>query len=251
MVFRRVLVSACLLAGCAAPEKAVREVQYVPPKPVVQQPQPTQEERAERAEARVAVRGIEGTLSNYDVRFTMEKRGAEFGACHEPRARRMPRLAGNIEFAIRVSPEGAVSQVHVRNSDLGDRTLERCFSEVILGTPFPRPNGGEANVTWNMMLGPLRPGKDPEQWEVERIERVLVKQVPELRESCSVPSDGSYLITAYVNKRGRVVTAGVSAPNGGDGESATLDCLAQGLRSWKMPKPKKSPLAKVSFPLGS
>jgi hypothetical protein len=159
----------------------------------------------------------------------------------------MPRLAGNIEFAIRVTPEGAVSQVQIRNSDVGDRPLERCFADVISATPFPRPNGGEANVSYSMILGPSRPGKDPEQWELDRIERVLAKQAPELRENCSVPSDGSYLITAYVNKKGRVVTAGVSAPTGG--EPAMFDCLVQELRSWKMPKPKKSALAKISFPL--
>jgi hypothetical protein len=209
--------------------------------------QPTREEREAKADARVAVRGIEGTLSNYDVRHTMELRGAEFGACHEPRARRVPRLAGNIEFAIRVTPEGAVSQVHIRNSDVGDRALERCFVDVITQTPFPRPNGGEANVSYSMILGPARPGKDPELWESERIGRLLAKEVPELRESCAVPTEGAYLITAYVNRRGRVVTAGVSAPTGGEPE--TLDCLVQGLRSWKMPKPRKSALAKISFPL--
>lgn len=213
------------------------------PKPVAQ---PTRAERDARAESRVAVRGIEGTLSSYDVRHTMEKRGREFGACHEPRAKRMPRLAGNIEFAIRVTPEGAVSQVQVRNSDVGDRALERCFVDVISSTAFPRPNGGEANVSYSMILGPARPGKDPEQWELGRITRVLAKEAPDLRETCSVPSDGSYLLTAYVNKQGRVVTAGVSAPTGGEPEM--LDCLVQGLSTWKMPKPK-SPLAKVSFSL--
>ena len=63
-----------------------------------------------------------------------------------------------------------------------------------------------------------------------------------------MPNDGSYLITAYVNKQGRVVTAGVSAAAGGEPEM--LDCLVQGLRSWKMPKPK-STLAKISFPLAA
>ncbi len=246
MLLRRVLVSAFLFAGCATPAKPepVAAVHRPPPaKPVAQA---TAEEREAKADARVAVRGIEGTLSSYDVRHTMEKRGAEFGACHEPRARRVPRLSGNIEFAIRVTPEGTVSHVHIRNSDVGDRPLERCFLEVIAQTPFPKPNGGEANVSYSMILGPARPGKDPEQWEIDRIERVLAKGVPELRESCSVTA-GSYLITAYVNRKGRVIAAGVSAPEGGEPE--TLDCLAQGLRSWKMPKPKKGALAKVSFPL--
>jgi hypothetical protein len=202
-----------------------------------------------KADARVQVRGIEGSMSSFDVRITMEKRGRQFGACHEPRARQVPRLSGTIEFAIRIDPQGTVSEVWVRSSDLGDRQLERCFAEVILATPFPRPNGGEANVAWNMVLGPARPGKDPEQWELGRIERVLAKNAPELRESCGVPSGPSFLITAYVNRRGRVVTAGVSASQNEAPE--LLDCLAQGMRSWHMPTPKKGSLAKVSFPLAS
>lgn len=208
----------------------------------------TPEAREARADARVGVAGIEGTLSSFDVRMTMEKRGAEFGACHEPRARRVPRLAGNVEFAIRVSHEGAVNQVLVRKSDVGDRPLERCFTQVIEHTPFPRPNGGEANVTWSMYLGPARSGKDPEQWELERIAHVLEKHAPGLRESCGVPSQESYQITAYINRKGRVITAGVSTPRGAAPE--LLDCLASGLSSWPMPKPKKGvPLAKITFPL--
>jgi hypothetical protein len=204
-------------------------------------------EREARADQKVAVRGIEGSMSSYDVRMTMEKRAVEFGACHEPRARRVPRLSGNIEFAIRVLADGNVSEVLVRNSDVGDRQLERCLVQVIQGTPFPRPNGGDANVSWNMILAPGRPGKDPEQWEVDRIERVLAKNAPDLLEACEVPNRGSFLMTAYVNRRGKVITAGVSSR--GDEAPELLDCLAQGLRSWRMPKARKTPLAKVSFPL--
>jgi hypothetical protein len=235
-----------LLFSCAAPVQKAPPVRHAP-RPVVK----AQEDPAAReakAEARVNVRGIEGTLSNFDVRVTMEKRGKEFGACHEPRARRVPRLAGNIEFAIRVSPAGAVSQVEVRTSDVGDRPLERCFVDVISTTPFPRPNGGEAKVTWTVMLGPARAGKDPEQWEHGRIEHVLDKRESDLLESCAVPSDRAFLVTAYVNRRGRIVTAGVSARDGGAPE--VFDCIANELRSWRMPSPRKSSLAKVSFPLG-
>jgi hypothetical protein len=239
---------ATLLFSCAtaAPEQPV--VHYVPRRLPPPKPVETPVEQEQRADARVKVRGIEGTMSNFDVRVTMEERGKAFGACHEPRARRVPRMAGNIEFAIRISPEGAVTQVGVLSSDVGDRPLERCFVDVIAATPFPRPNGGEANVTWTVNLGPGRAGKDPEQWDLGRIERVVEKRGPELMESCSIPTSNALVVTAYVNRRGRVITAGVSARQGGAPE--LFDCVAQELRSWKMPSPRKSPLAKVSFPLG-
>jgi hypothetical protein len=236
-----------LVMACASSAKTTPPVRHVAPRP---RPAPAQETIAQReakADERVNVRGIEGSLSSFDVRMAMEKRGAQFGACHAPRARRLPRLAGRIEFFIRVSPEGTAEQVDVRSSDVGDRELERCFVDVIQAAPFPRPNGGEAKVSWVMELGPARAGKDPEQWEEQRVGRAVAKHGPDLVESCALPGAGSFVVTAYVNSRGRVVTAGVAHAEGGAPE--LLDCIADALRSWQMPTPKKSRLAKVSFAL--
>jgi hypothetical protein len=200
----------------------------------------------ERADARVEVRGLEGTLAGSQVRQALDKRARAFGECHAPRAQRVPRLAGSIEFAIRVAPEGHVSQVDVRFSDVGDRPLERCFAEVIQATTFPRPNGGAANVTYTMVLGDGA-GAAPERWEHGRIERLLAKKGPELRESCAMPEEGAFQVTAYVDRAGRVVTAGVAARDSAEPE--LLDCIAETLQHWRLPKRKKGSVAKVSFPL--
>ncbi len=229
----------CVATGCAG-----------------QTPQPTTggggmpawdaEMRAERRNAAVSVRGIEGTLSSYDVRDTMERRNDEFAACHEPRAVVVPVLAGRVEFGIQVQADGKVGHVDVRESDLGDRVLERCFAEVISRTPFPRPHGGQANVTYTMMLEPARPGHEAENWSVEHIERALAKRASPLRENCGLAPRAGLVVTAYVNPNGRVVAAGVSARDGVSDEQA--DCVAEELRSWPMPKSKRG-MAKVSFAL--
>jgi hypothetical protein len=199
-----------------------------------------------RRNAAVSVRGIEGTLSSYDVNDTMERRNEEFAACHEPRASVVPVLAGRVEFGIQVAPDGTVRHVDVRESDLGDRVLERCFVDVIAQTPFPRPHGGQANVTYTMMLEPARPGHEAESWSVERIERTLAQRASPLRATCGLAPRAGLVVTAYVNPRGRVVAAGVSAHEGVTGEQ--FDCVAEDLRSWPMPKSKHG-LAKVSFPI--
>ncbi|MDB4974923.1 MAG: hypothetical protein JWN48_3264 [Myxococcaceae bacterium] len=203
------------------------------------------ESKADKRDSKVGVQGIEGTLSNFDVRIAMEKQAKAFGKCHEPRARKVPALAGNIEFRIHVLRSGEVSDVNVRVSDLGDRILERCMSEVIEATKFPEPHGGEANVTWNMSLEPRR-GRAPEQWEEDRVERVLRKHQGELLETCDAEREGPITVTAYVNKRGKVVAAGVAATKASAQEA--FDCIADELRSWPMPKARKG-VAKVSFPL--
>lgn len=202
-------------------------------------------DKPDKREKQVAVQGIEGTLSNFDVRVTMEKHGKQFGKCHEPRARKVPALAGAVEFKIHVLTSGEVSEVQVRVSDLGDRVLERCLSEVILASKFPQPHGGEADVTWNMLLEP-RKGRAPEQWETDRVERVLRKHRSELLETCDAKGGNSITVTAYVSSRGRVLSAGVAATKEWSDEQ--FDCIAEELRSWPMPKPRKG-VAKVSFPL--
>ncbi len=204
------------------------------------------DEHGEKANKKVGVQGIHGTLAPFDVKITMEKQGKAFAKCHEPRARRVPSLAGALEFNIRVLSTGEVADVNVRQSDVGDRVLERCFSEVIRNTRFPAPRGGEATVQWQMELAPGRKHREPEAWDSERIEKVLKKNRPELIEACDLKRAGSITVTAYVSKRGKVVAAGVAAPDERSDEA--LDCIADELRSWPMPKPRKG-IAKVSFPL--
>jgi hypothetical protein len=201
---------------------------------------------AEQANKKVGVKGIHGTLSPFDVKVTLDKQAKAFGKCHEPRARKVPALAGGLEFNIRVLASGEVADVNVRQSDVGDRVLERCFSEVIRNTRFPAPHGGEATVQYTMALAPGRKHRAPEEWDSERIEKVLKKNRSELLETCEVKRPGSIVVTAYVSKRGKVLAAGVAAPD--DKSADKFDCIADELRTWSMPKPRKG-VAKVSFPL--
>jgi hypothetical protein len=213
-----------------------------------EQPRPIEQhdEHGEKANKKVGVSGIHGTLSPFDVKITMEKQGKAFAKCHEPRARKVPSLAGGVEFNIRVLSSGEVADVFVHQSDVGDRVLERCFSEVIHNTRFPAPHGGEATVQWQMALAPGRKHREPEAWDSERIEKVLKKNRSELLETCDVKRAGSITVTAYVSKRGKVLAAGVAGPD--DRSAEYFDCIAEELRSWPMPKPRKG-IAKVSFPL--
>jgi hypothetical protein len=208
--------------------------------------QPSPSELAEQDERKVDVAGLVGTLSQFDVKVTMEKKSKEFAQCHEPRARSVPSLAGSIEFKIHVLKTGKVSKVQVRESDLGDRVLERCLSEVIKATPFPEPNGGEADVQWNMLLAPLGRAREPEQWEHRQVERVVRKHRAAMLATCDARGNGQFSITAYVARSGRVLAAGVAAREAISEEQ--FDCIADELRSWTMPKPRTG-VAKVRFPI--
>lgn len=231
------------LCGCGAGEEGRKRPTVHVPKPRAE----THAEHDERVNAAVQVRGIEGTLSNFDVRTAMEEQGKEFAACHEPRARELPMLSGQIEFAIQVDVDGQTKRVEVRASDLGDRDLERCLSDVIRATKFRKPNGGIANVTWLMVLEPARAGNPPEAWEAGRVARVIGKKLDDLKTRCELSASSSSLtVTAYVNSGGKILAAGVASPSGSPDQH--LDCVAEDLMSWPMPKPQKR-YAKVSFVL--
>lgn len=205
-------------------------------------------ELAEREERRVGVKGIEGTMSSFDVRITMEKQNKEFAKCHEPRARSVPALSGSIEFGIHVLRDGRVGAVHVRDSDLGDRVLERCLSEVIEAAKFQAPNGGEADIKWNMQLAPTGRARVPEQWARGRVERVVRKHRRALLATCDARGVGVVTVTAYVARSGRILAAGVAAEDAGRVSAQQFDCIADELMSWTMPKPRTG-VAKVSFPI--
>lgn len=113
------------------------------------------ETAAEEEERAVAVRGIEGTMSSYDVRATLDGRGEDFDRCHE-----RGRGRGKIVFRIRILANGDVSDVNVRRSNVRNRDLVGCYSEVIMASRFPPPHGGYADVTWSTKVGRSRPRPD-------------------------------------------------------------------------------------------
>lgn len=197
----------------------------------------------------VKVSGIEGTLHNFDVKVRIEERAREFAKCQESRSKRLQMLSGSIEFGIHVKHSGDVSDVDLRASDVGDRELERCFIDVIRRVHFPKPNGGDANVSYTMLLGPAGKGREPEQWNPGRVQHVVAKHGGDLSEECSLPTGEAFTVTAYVNASGRVISAGVAG--NAMSETERFDCIAKQLASWSMPKPTKKRIAKVTFPLRS
>ena len=241
------LATVCL--ACSSGSEAAKATTPKPTPILIADAMPDWARSQSRPRGKVNVHGIEGTLASFDVQVTIEKKAREFAACHEPRARRVPMLSGSIEFGIHVKHSGDVSGVELRASDVGDRELERCFVEVIRNARFPRPHGGDANVTYTMLLGPVRKGREPEVWGPGRVQHLVAKKLSEVREECAIEYGEAFTVTAYVNASGKVVAAGVAAKT--VTETQRFDCIAEQLVRWPMPKPTKKRYAKVTFALPS
>lgn len=103
----------------------------------------------------VAVRGIEGTMSEYDVRTTLEGRDKDFDACHGRRGG-----SGSIEFRIHILSNGEVGDVKVHRSNVRARELVDCYTDVVETSRFTAPHGGYADVRWTTKVGRSRIRKD-------------------------------------------------------------------------------------------
>jgi hypothetical protein len=130
----------------ASGAEAFAGVDVSPPvDPVIDQP--------ERA---VAIKGIEGTMSEYDVRTTLEGRDPEFDRCHDEHRGG----SGRIEFRIHILASGEVGDVKVHSSRVRNRELIDCYTEVVSASRFTAPHGGYADVTWRTKVGRSRKRPD-------------------------------------------------------------------------------------------
>jgi hypothetical protein len=196
-----------------------------------------------RKKSRVTISGLEGTLSAYDVRDTMERRMDALARCQQDRVRRVRPLSGEVQLALHVLRDGTVSQVDVVRSDIGDIETEQCIARVAQETKFPRPNGGEADVSWSMALDPFH-ASPAEVWEADALAEQLELFLPDTAANCEMtPRSPGVTVTAYVARSGKVLAAGASSSS--RGAATLMECVAHDVQGWRVPSAKQ--IAKVSF----
>jgi hypothetical protein len=245
MTWLLLAVQAC---GCAS-ESAARKPA---PKPQVVAPviAPAEAPVAEPAPPpavpkSVRIRGLTGTLNKDDVHQTMEARQNELEACIQESRRRLRLVSGKIQFSFKVDAEGAVEDVHPTESNIGHYALESCILRVLSETVFPKPDGdASARFEWGLTVEPAT-ARAPEAIEADVLEKVLDKHGSELREACETKKRERFTVTAYINRKGKVVSAGALAEPAEAAEK--LECVLDGIKHLRMPKQKKD--AKVTFVL--
>jgi hypothetical protein len=182
----------------------------------------------------VSIRGLTGTLNKDDVHQTMEAQQPVFDTCIGESRRSVRWVSGSIRFAFKVDAEGKVAEVHPTESTIGHRALEQCLSDAVAATVFPKPAGrATATFDWGMTVEPV-PGRPPDPLDEKILERVLKKQRREVRRTCEFRRRERFLVTAYIARTGRVLSAGAVAmpPKA----SEKLDCVLGEVANWRMPK---------------
>jgi hypothetical protein len=182
----------------------------------------------------VRIKGLTGTLNKDDVHQTMDAQQPAFDACIQQCRRSVRWVSGAIRFAFTVDADGKVAEVHPTQSDIGHHDLETCLIEAVAATVFPKPAGrAQATFDWGMTVEPV-PGRPPEPLDDKVVARVLRKRRSEVVRSCEIRRRERFLVTAYVARDGRVVSAGaVPMP---PKASEKLECVLEEIASWRMPK---------------
>jgi hypothetical protein len=195
--------------------------------------------------ASVRIKGLTGTLNKDDVHQAMEARQNELDACIHESRRRLRLVSGTIQFSFKVDAEGAVEDVHPTESNIGHYALESCILRVLSETIFPKPDGSaSARFDWGLTVEPAT-ARAPEPIEPDLLDKVLDKHGSEVREACETKKRERFTVTAYINRRGKVVSAGALAQPAEAAEK--LECVLDGIKALRMPKQKKD--AKVTFVL--
>jgi len=240
MSFAVVLAVAACASDSAARKPAKPKVAApvvapaAPPEPEPPPPPPT---------SSVRIKGLTGTLNKDDVHQTMEARQPELDACILESRRRIRLVSGKIQFSFKVDAEGRVEDVHATESNIGHYPLESCILRVLTETVFPKPDGSaSARFEWGLSVDPAT-ARSPEPLDPEVLDKVLDKHADEIREECETLRRERFTVTAYLNRKGRVITAGALPEPASAGEK--VECVLEGLKKLRMPKQKRE--TKVTF----
>jgi len=170
------------------------------------------------------VEGALGTLDQSAVQAGLSRSMLEFTSCYDRNARGKPYLCGDVELAFRVTREGKIKKVRIKQSSLGALPVERCILEAARTATFQRPRGGEAEFSYTVSFNgrvPVNawdPGMVKQEIDDNR-DKLFIKQ--EGRESIPLEVPRGLRVTMYVNRRGKVVSAGMTAEEEIDEEFST------------------------------
>ncbi len=95
---------------------------------------------------------VNGFLSKEQIDRVVRANQAAIKYCFEVEMQRDPKLAGAVSMNWRIDLDGHVTVVRVAKSTLGNARVEGCMVRQIKRWVFPKPDGGEVEVTYPFLL---------------------------------------------------------------------------------------------------
>jgi hypothetical protein len=193
----------------------------------------------------ISIEGQLGTIRQSEVSATLNPALQRLQGCYAQRIEEHPYLAGGVQFKIRIGTDGSVRWVLPIQSSIGDRSTERCMSEILQSLRFPEPCGGETETTWGPTFEGGEDARPAVAWEPSRVQTQVNRRRAQLSQCLASASGASAEVTLYVGQGGRVVTAGAAVST--HDAAAAIECLVTEVSAWRgLPDPGSYP-AKTTF----
>jgi hypothetical protein len=186
-----------------------------------------------------------GALDEGAVKRTFERVSKDLMGCYGRGTDRLPFLAGEVSFKVRVMRDGRARWVYVKDSTLGDRDTEACMVSALKSATWPEPIDGSDGLCENTFS--FTPGSDermPVDWSPEQLGPKFNDARPKLSQCRSEARTGPLKATLYIDTDGKLGGVGVSASD--EKGDAAVQCVIDTLSGLKFPSPG-SFASKVSF----
>jgi hypothetical protein len=95
---------------------------------------------------------VRGFLSKEQIERVVRANQAAIKYCFESEIQHQPNLAGAVHMNWRIDLQGHVTVARVAKSTLGNARVEGCMARQIKRWTFPKPDGGEVEVTYPFLL---------------------------------------------------------------------------------------------------
>lgn len=181
-------------------------------------------ETGDDADDGMQVEGTLGQLDQVSIQEGLTPRMAPVTACFNRRVARKPYLGGQVDLSFRVARDGALKTLSMTASSVGDYAVEQCIRQEMRKASFSRPRGGEAEFTYSLTF---QGRYSPLVWDPGMVKDEINKNLEELltkkegrKKKTTLSAPRGLVVTFYVNRRGRVITAGLVAEEPIDEEFA-------------------------------
>ena len=195
------------------------------------------------ADSQVKLDFEKGYLNQNDVNAIIEKHVGTLTACYDRAGAARKYAAGAVRLRFLVGDDGAVQDVLVVGSDLGNYMVERCLVVEGRKIPFAAPGGGRgADFEYSVEFRSTQQHHVVER-PTERLRRTVAARLPTLGR-CGRPGEKAVDAVAYITPRGQVVSVGLQSEGRLDTMAAM--CVVGQIRRWRLPG-DKGHLVRTSF----
>jgi TonB family protein len=195
-----------------------------------------------------------GKLAPEVVKKVIRRNNNQVRFCFESQLANAPGLNGRVLVKFVVNAEGKVTQPMLSESTIENEGFESCLLKRLATWVFPRPEGGEALVTFPFTFTSAGLTEEAAPEPTGTLDQKLVNQVVQQKGEetrrcfASLPrskAKGQLLLEFVVAPSGEVSQAKILGASLANAEFE--GCVLDTLRSWVFPKPKGG-AARVTFP---